>query len=138
MPQFEDLDVDPEDDAEKLAAFKRYSRQVLLMALFENDSLGFSVFSQTAGEPFEESPDASPESQKTLRDFSHYLFSQMVNEFPAPDELTLDEWLELAHEMTKAEPSPPPELPALAKKIYQLLRQELRLQIERQIRQKSW
>ncbi len=140
MPQFEDLDVDPNDEEEKLEAFQLFSRQMLLMALFENEEQDFSVFDEETETDFESDTDETEEDarqQKTTRAFSRYLFEQMAEDFPDPDDLTVEEWSELAEEMT-APAAPQQNLPALAQRIYRLLKQELIVERERQTRYNPW
>lgn len=113
-----------EDDEEKLAAFRQFSRQVLLMALFEDDNLA------------SEDDEANPATTAPFAAFSRYLLAQQPAEFGSPEELSAAAWANMASQLTGA--ASMPDLPALAKTIYQLLKQELLIQNERQIRRKPW
>lgn len=167
MPTLNELDIEPNDSGAVLDAFRTLSRQVLYMALFDNEALNFSVFEETEEMPepdedFEEKAgreneteeeeegegeggeededlegDLDPEDIKRLRAFSHYLYEEMADDLPPPEELSVDEWAILAQEVL-AEPDMKRLLPALASKVYRLLKQEIRLERERQNRPKSW
>ena len=141
MPQLDAFDIEPEDTAAKMELFRAFSRQVLYMALFDNDDHGLSIIDEAPADP--EQPSAEAETEATadnaeaLRNFSRYLYRQMAGDFESPDELSVAEWAELAHDVL-TEPEPQTDLPRLAGKIYDLLKQELRLQRERRVGRRSW
>jgi hypothetical protein len=136
MPSLDDFDIDLTDNEEVLDTFRTVSRQVFYMTLFENEALDISWFEEeeegTVGEE-----EGEEETAKPLRSFSHYLFQKMGEDFLPPEDLSVDEWVELAEEVM-AQLEPKMNLPALAGKVYNLLKQEVRIERERQIQHKAW
>jgi hypothetical protein len=130
MPSLAELGLDLTDREEVLNTFQIISRQVFYMALFENEDMALNFFEE---EPTEEDENSS----SPLHAFSQHLFQTMSENFLPPEDLTLEEWAKLAEEV-KRELTPETNLPALAQKIYHLLRQEIKIERERQIRAKSW
>lgn len=149
MTLFEDLNIDPDDNAEKLAAFQQFSRQMLYMVLFQNEALQFSVFeedlsgtdlSQEAGAGQGGSPgdDSELKQQQILKELGRYLHSQMLDEFDDPDQFSIDEWVEMARQVQTKPKDQQKDLRVLSLEIYRLLKQELTLERERQIRSNTW
>jgi hypothetical protein len=130
MPSLADMDLELADREEILAAFQNISRQMFYMALFDNETRALDLFNEGTGG--DEEITGSP-----LHAFSRYLFQNMSGNFPLPEELTLEEWVELAEEI-RQKLAPEVDVPALAQKIYSLLKQEIKTERERQIRLKSW
>jgi len=144
MPELEELDLTPTDDKEeKVAAFRNYSRQALYAALLENDDWELYTFDegidvdQTGAEPEPANTDEESDEEpniKRLRQFSRYLLQQVGSELLPPEELTVDEWSELAEEIFGQSDQETVDLPALAERLYARLKRELRIERERLLR----
>ena len=141
MPQLEASDIDSVDAEAKMDLFRSFSRRVLYLALFDNQERGLSIIDEGPTEagaiPPEDEAEDTEGGSDTLREFSRYLYRQMADDFASPGDLSVNEWAELAQDVL-AKPEPQTNVSMLAGKIYDLLRQEIRLQRERQIRRKAW
>lgn len=120
-------------DSEDLAEFRNLSRQILYMALFDNVALGLSVFE---GGDEGGAADAGDSNLRKLSHFSRYLYGQMADEFPAPDDLTVEAWVDMAEQVTGQTDQEEIDYAALADRLYRALRRELRIEQERLARRR--
>jgi hypothetical protein len=130
MPSLDELDIDPTDIVAKLDAFRTFSRQVIYMTLLDNEELEISVFEEESSIEEVVADEDEAARLKLLSAFGEYIFEQIADDLPPPDELSIDEWVILAEEVL-APPNLRTYLPVLARKLYSLLRQELRVERER-------
>lgn len=149
MTLFEELNVDPENSEEKLASFRQFSRNMLYMALFQNEALDFSVFEGDSADSnsgpnagnlpgADSNPDTAQRQQQLLMALARHLHSQMLDEFDDPEQFSIEAWVELAQQLQPRPKNNEKDLTALSLKIYRLLKQQLTLERERQIRGSAW
>jgi hypothetical protein len=109
----------------ELAEFRNLSRQMLYMALFDNEALGLAILTGDTSE-----------SAGLLARFSRYLYDQMADQFLSPDELTIDQWTDMAGQVAQQNEQTDVDYSALADQLYRLLKRELRLEQERVARRR--
>jgi hypothetical protein len=120
-------------DSADLTEFRNLSRQMLYMALFDNVALRLSVF---GGSDEGEAAGVEDSNLRMLSRFSRYLYGQMADELPAPDDLTIEAWAAMAGQVTGQTDQEEVDPATLADRLYRILKRELRIEQERLARRR--